>query len=349
MNVILRCDSSLEIGSGHAMRCLVLAKYLQELGHQGVFVSKSQTQQVSRLIEVSGFKIIYIDQSLSGEQDAESTVEVIQKYLAKVCVVDNYLLDFEFEHKINQYCRVVAIDDLANRKHACDVLIDANFSLDPNRYKDLVPPTCLQLLGPRYAFLKKDFIQKRGISNFTSTRLEYLRSAKKHRFFTFFGGTDPSGESFRLFEALEASDLKCDWTIVITKSNPDVHKFSCKGKSPKIHVLVEPSSLAEEMLNHTVYFGSGGTITWERMSMGLGGFVATVADNQKPAISSLAKQQLAIDLGEAQLLDYKKTINELESFVTHKYEIIINQSALGMKLVEGLRVSDLIQVLGENS
>lgn len=52
----------------------------------------------------------------------------------------------------------MVIDDLANRKHDCDLLLDQNFYLDMNsRYEGLVPKHTKLLLGPKYALLREEF------------------------------------------------------------------------------------------------------------------------------------------------------------------------------------------------
>ena len=56
--------------------------------------------------------------------------------------------------------KIMAIDDLADRAHDCDLLLDQNLQ-EPGRYAGLVPDDCHILIGPRYALLRPQFAAER--------------------------------------------------------------------------------------------------------------------------------------------------------------------------------------------
>src|SRR5690554_1589336 len=78
-------------------------------------------------------------------------------------VVDHYALDTEWEKLLRPVAdRIMVIDDLADRAHDCDILLDQNYYQNrERRYEGLVPPHCLQFLGPGFALLRPEFREAR--------------------------------------------------------------------------------------------------------------------------------------------------------------------------------------------
>ena len=74
-------------------------------------------------------------------------------------MVDHYALDVRWESAMRTQARhIMVIDDIADRQHDCDVLLDQNFYENmQTRYTGKVPPYCRLLLGPRYALLRDEF------------------------------------------------------------------------------------------------------------------------------------------------------------------------------------------------
>src|SRR5690606_211919 len=175
LKVAIRADASSRIGSGHVMRCLTLAERLREDGADMLFVCRVHDGNLVETIEQRGFSVATLSPAadrdelagyagwlgVSQEDDARQTIKAIAAYGWKKfdwLVVDHYALDAQWESALRPLAgRILAIDDLANRKHDCDVLLDqilvANFE---RRYDGLVPENATRLLGPKYALLQPD-------------------------------------------------------------------------------------------------------------------------------------------------------------------------------------------------
>lgn len=137
---VFRVDSSNIIGTGHVIRCLTLAEKLREFGFGSVFVCKDQPGNISNLIKEKGFELEILPElnskkPLGNEKpsvenylsDAEKTLQVIKGKvgLASWLIVDHYNFGQEWEIKVAEVANgVMVIDDLANRKHRCDILKD---------------------------------------------------------------------------------------------------------------------------------------------------------------------------------------------------------------------------------
>ena len=183
MQVIFRVDASLEIGMGHVIRCLTLAEGLSELGVQCSFISREHQGNLNDHIKQRGFHVfalsaIGLDYHSSSnnlthaswlgcdwQTDAEQVESILQQLKTDWLIVDHYALDYNWEKNISFFTsKIMVIDDLANRSHFCNLLLDQNYCHDQSRYDTLLSPDTSKLLGPKYALLRKCFKEKRKIS-----------------------------------------------------------------------------------------------------------------------------------------------------------------------------------------
>lgn len=282
MAVAFRCDSSTELGSGHVMRCLSLASRIRKYDPNISFYCQKLPGNVAGLIEKAGFSVRWVE-----NEDFETAPDL------KLFVIDHYNLDALTETKFRKKAPVFVIDDLHNRKHDCDYLLDTTYRENKNVYENLVPPTCRMFLGPQYSLLREEFIKtKRNLKNFT----------KKYDFFVFFGGTDYSGETLRFLNNVETT-LKV--AVIVGTANSKINEIKNLNPASNIHIYIQPDNVAELLAQSQFYFGSGGTVTWERLYLELNGVVFSVAENQKEINQNLAKLNLQIDGGDAQKADYQ--------------------------------------------
>lgn len=175
MHVVFRTDASLTIGTGHVTRCLTLAKALRESGAQTLFICREHEGHLCNHIEEQGFAVHRLPSPRKGfvpddvsahaawlgatwQEDADSTVAAITSLQMKPewLIVDHYGIDQRWEERLRPLVnRIMVIDDLADRHHDCDILLDQNLVPDLEiRYDSLIPEGCTRLLGPDYALLQ---------------------------------------------------------------------------------------------------------------------------------------------------------------------------------------------------
>ena len=172
MNVVFRVDASLQIGSGHLMRCLTFAERLHKSEDANItFITRDLEGNLIDLIKLQGYSVFVLPRSaderkdlcgyeawltVDKETDAAETETVLREMpWIDFLIIDSYAIDAVWERKIRPHVRkIVVIDDLANRVHDCDILLDQNFYLDKDtRYNGLVPESCRCFLGPQYVLL----------------------------------------------------------------------------------------------------------------------------------------------------------------------------------------------------
>lgn len=290
--VLFRVDSSLNIGSGHFTRCLVLTDLLKKNGIKVAWISKDLPGAHWHLL--GGVTHYKIPANLNQEQDALSSQKIINEHNLPVncIVVDNYFLDATWESHFSNKVKIFVIDDLANRSHACDVILDYNYKPDHNKdYSKLIPTDCLKLFGPDYFLAKNIFLEKRN----SSKNLKKIQSVM-----VFFGGSDPDKITFQFLKELKIQKNDLLFNVVVTKGNAAFEEITNTSWPENITIHTQPDNIANVMSESDVYFGSGGTITWERFLVGLPGFVIAIADNQESVAKYLHKKKHQYYLGSIQ-------------------------------------------------
>jgi UDP-2,4-diacetamido-2,4,6-trideoxy-beta-L-altropyranose hydrolase len=209
--------------------------------------------------------------------------------------VDHYGLDIDWEIRLRPHVhKLMVIDDIANRQHNCDLLLDQNyFRESENRYEGKVPPTCTLLLGPQYALLRPEFAKIR--------KNLHSRTGEIKSVFVFFGGTDPNNLTGRALAALSSPKLShLEVYVVLGKTNPNLTSIEKQvSLRPNTHLAVHIENVGELMAEADIALGAGGTTTWERLCLGLPSIVVVLSENQKNFSESLHEDGLQICLGNA--------------------------------------------------
>ena len=342
--IFIRVDSGLEIGTGHMMRCLSLAKILTEYNFEVCFLSKKLEGNICDLIIKNEYKIEYLSNTNNIESkynDVSDIIKILCKEKEKpFIIVDHYDLDVEWEKQVQKYVeKLIVIDDLANRNHVCDLLLDQNLyeNMD-DRYVDLVSSNCEILVGPKYALLRKEFSEKRKKS---------IPRKNFNKIMVSFGGSDPNNETIKVLNALKKikmKNIKID--VIIRKTNPNLNKIKeiCDSIE-NCFLFQDVENMEEFMIDSDLSIGAAGITTWERCCLGLPSIVTTIADNQIEVVKAITKKKCIIHLGnskETNSKDYEKCIQEING------EILSDISLNCFKIVDGkgcIRVSEKIYKL----
>lgn len=322
--IFFRVDSSTQIGSGHLMRCLTLAKQLKMKESTDItFICRDLEGNLSKLVNESRFNLALLSRApnsgtlegyakwltVTQEQDVAETISILQKYGHINCViVDSYAIDEKWERLIRPYTdEIYVIDDLANRKHDCDVLLDQNFYLDKEtRYNNLVPSNCKLLLGPEHALLREEFYEAK----------QHLRKrdGDLRRILVFYGGSDFTDETTKAVKALIALQLPdVEVDVIVGGSNvrrEEIRKICSRYSF--LHYHCQVNNIAEFMVNADLCLGAGGTTTWERLFLKLPAIVTAIAENQFKICEDCASAGMIHYLGKW----YDVTVEDIIHAVT---------------------------------
>jgi UDP-2,4-diacetamido-2,4,6-trideoxy-beta-L-altropyranose hydrolase/UDP-4-amino-4,6-dideoxy-N-acetyl-beta-L-altrosamine N-acetyltransferase len=299
MQAVFRADASFELGSGHVMRCLALARVLRDEGASCRFVCGDLPGHLGARITGEGFELALLpagDGHHHWRGDAEATIAALAGIDVDVLVVDHYGLDARWEQALQAHCgKIVAIDDLADRPHVAQMLIDQNAGRSAEHYAGLVLPDCRVLAGPRYAMLRDEFRQRRTAS------LEHRRDAPLRRIVVSMGGGDPNDATLRALEGLEQADLprECRVAVVLgaqATSGAHVRAKARCGLWP-IEILHDVRDMAALLVACDLAIGAAGLSALERCCLGVPSLLVVLAENQRPGAQALAERGAAMVLG----------------------------------------------------
>jgi len=335
MKVAFRVDASLKMGSGHVMRCLTLADELQREGAESLFMCREMRGDLINFIESRGYPVLRLkiqtETFSSWHGDAS---QCIQALFIEGCVdwliVDSYFLSAPWETMLRSVARkIFVIDDLANRIHDCDIILDQNYYVSGvTRYDNLIPDGCCKLLGPRYSLVRKEFLEARAI----------LRKRDGHirRILVFFGGCDAGNETLKALNAIRIfnhPEILVD--VIVGSQNPyrdelNVVAASVAGMTTHHNV----SNMAEFIAASDLYVGAAGTTTWERCCLGLPSLVITVAANQVETTVHLHQLGVLSYLGDSRMVTAEQLSLGIKECTLFPERMKV-QSEKGLTLVDG--------------
>ena len=350
MRIAVRTDASLQIGTGHLARCQSLADALARCGAQVRFVCRHLTEGAAERLRAAGHTVARVDGAgypdelahsarLGGAQseDATRTCAALADFAPDWLVVDHYALDARWERALRTAAaRIMVIDDLADRDHDCDLLLDQNLYADMDaRYVRRVPAAVQRLLGPRYALLRPEFAAVRG----------RCRDGEVRRVLVFFGGVDAANQTGRVIALLpRALPSQVEVDVVIGAAHPHSASIesACAQSGYRCHV--QTNRMAELMAEADLAIGAGGTAVWERCCVGLPALVWPVADNQQEQVS------IAADAG---LLDAPLRVGDDDEALVRQIVALCDSpgllrmmSSVGAAAVDGAGVARVCRALG---
>ncbi|CAN5233522.1 UDP-2,4-diacetamido-2,4,6-trideoxy-beta-L-altropyranose hydrolase [soil metagenome] len=315
------------------MRCLALAHGLREAGSEVSFACREAEGDLNDLIGAQGFRVHRLPRMASG--DVDPSIDAAQTLAALEAgasfdwlIVDHYRLNANWEGRARSVCdKLMVIDDLADRRHDCDLLLDQNYcdGMD-GRYRGLVATKCRQLSGPDFALLRTEFLKAKAGAR--------QRNGELKRMLVFFGGSDPTDETSKALKGiaqLGRGDIAVD--VVVGSSNPQRHAVQTLCRSMQNVVgHVQVSNMAELMAQSDLAIGGGGVTTWERCCLGLPALVAILAENQAPLTKAVDAYGAIENLGWADRLNAADYCSAIEKLTPSR---LLDMGHRGATLVDG--------------
>jgi len=347
MKIAIRTDASIYIGTGHVMRCLTLADSLRALGAECYFICRELPGNLITQIRQRGFAVNALQDisediisdnpslevhsnyaswlSVDWATDAAQTKDSFGNSTFDLLIVDHYAIDAHWEKELRPLCRkLMVIDDLANRNHHCDLLLDQNLGRIEADYKQFLHEDSIVLVGPKYALLREEFWQLRD--NIKVPNKSFIN------ILIFFSGRDVDNYTLRTLAILSTEDFpNIQVNVVVGIQNLHVEKINSVCLKLGFFCHVQTNRMAELMSQSDLYIGAGGGAILERIMMKLPSIAFAIADNQIESLKFLDQTGSCIYLGRGKSLSdtlFKKEIlrgiQGIE-FLTKKSELLCEE------------------------
>lgn len=364
MKVAFRADASLQIGTGHVMRCLTLADALAARGADCQFICGAHEGNLIEFIRGKGYgahALPIAHEASTGltapgpeastplahshwlgatqAQDAEACAPILAAQRPDWLIADHYALDARWECALApHYRKLMVIDDLADRPHACDLLLDQTFGRDAADYRALVPADCHLLCGSQYALLRPEFAALRPYS------LQRRAQPALRELLITMGGVDKDNATGQVLHALRTCPLPAESriTVVMGATAPWLEDVRTQAQDMPwpTRVLVGVSDMAQLMADSDLAIGAAGATSWERCCVGVPTIMLVLAENQRKIAEALCEP------GAAHLFDASKLNNR--PLITHEYLEPLwlgAMSAAAAAITDGLGVAQVIKAL----
>ncbi|MEH6822370.1 MAG: UDP-2,4-diacetamido-2,4,6-trideoxy-beta-L-altropyranose hydrolase [Motiliproteus sp.] len=344
MKIAFRVDASLEMGTGHVMRCLTLADALTKEGLECHFICREHPGNLMVAIEARGHHVHSVpitSDSTPDEQlpshahwlgsdwrtDAEQARQYLQDLQPDWLVVDHYGLDVRWEQQLRPVCnRLMVIDDLADRVHDCDLLLDQTFGREVTAYKPWVPSHCTLLVGSTYALLRPEFSELREYS------LARRDSPKLRNLLITMGGVDKDNATGDVLAVLQPGVLPedCHLTVVMGATAPWLASVQEQAAALPwtVSVRVNVTDMATLMADSDLAIGAAGSTSWERAAVGLPSLLVVTASNQALVAESMMNAGAVVAVKLAELQDSQNIGSAITELMTNYIDRVVINSGI---------------------
>ncbi|MGP8291666.1 UDP-2,4-diacetamido-2,4,6-trideoxy-beta-L-altropyranose hydrolase [Vreelandella zhanjiangensis] len=363
VRIAFRVDASLQIGTGHVMRCLTLAKALRETDAECHFLCREHQGNLIDSIEQQGFTVQRLAASTAAKEHRilqdnsepfhapwlgvswQEDSDVCRSYLAELSpdwlIVDHYALDEKWEAEACPLnARLLVIDDLADRPHCANVLLDQNLVHSVHDYTNLVPEYCKRLVGTEFALLRPEFASLREVSLAKRQGQQDIQ-----KILVCLGGVDKDNATGLVLKALHECALPptLEIDVVMGAAAPWLAEVQQTASSlPYLtNVLVNVNNIAQLMTKADLAIGAAGSTSWERCCLGLPSLMVVLAENQREVAEKLDS------LGAAKLLgDIDSITSSLPNAIEHlKPDFLKKMSNSASSLVVGNGVEKVMSAI----
>ncbi|WP_296644980.1 UDP-2,4-diacetamido-2,4,6-trideoxy-beta-L-altropyranose hydrolase [Roseinatronobacter sp.] len=323
MKVAFRVDASIQIGTGHVMRCLTLARALRDAGAACHFILRSFPGDMEARVAAEGFATTCLSAptgpvpegppdhadwaGVEWQDDARETRTILEELRPDWLILDHYAFDARWQRAARpEGTRLMVLDDLADRPHDCDLLLDQNLGRKPTDYDGFVPESCLRLIGPHYAVLRPEFADLRAES-----LLARAGRGVRHLLISM-GGVDADDATSAILLALRAASLPegLRITVVMGSHAPALDHVRVVARSMPCptEVAVDINDMGARMAQADLAIGAAGATTWERCALGLPAIIVQIADNQAGIARALSDAGAALDPGPVNAPEFAQNL-----------------------------------------
>lgn len=235
MKIVFRCDASPDIGLGHIIRCLAVAKELQKQNQ--IIFATTKDDMISYIKEV-GFKIIFKEKGETEEKYLKGLNHIVHPDIVVIDKKYPYRIESLNNFKQNNI-KIIMIDNICEGLSECDEIIFPNAHLDKGILKKYLPEKQINQVktGPEYVILRNEILALKDkiTNNFYNPSNIVVTT----------GGTDPEGILLKLIPWLKEMNLKANILILIGQAFKYKNELEQLANNLPDNFYIIPYSLKE--------------------------------------------------------------------------------------------------------
>lgn len=341
MEIIFRVDSSNNIGGGHLTRCINIANQLKNKDVNSIFLCQNLPGLDIKLLEIHNHTYKLLPKNKNFKKDAKETIKFLidQKITPNCLVVDHYEIDTNWEKMIRPYTKkLCVIDDLANKKHSCDFLINQVFGIKPFVYKNLINNSCELFLGNKYIMLRPEFLRMRNSkNNFDSFDVNDIH--------LFFSSNDKNALTIKYSNLLLDNFPEMNLHISVGNNFLELEKLRQLGLNNKrLNWKKNNLNIEEQMSKCQIAVGTPGMITWERACLGIPSIQLGIKDFQDNILSDLDSLGICKWIGQEKEIKEKDFIDICRDFIKDKQKLL-EMKRKCLAAVDGKGMERVVKIL----
>lgn len=343
MKALIRTDASLQIGNGHVMRCMSLAKSLQQEGVETVFICRPLQGNLIDYIKAQGLSVLTLPVATSAAEgpaedtmsewqtDAQECIDLLNGQHFEWLIVDHYGLDARWHQMMRSHCgQIMVMDDLANRPLDADALVDQNPGRIATDYDHCLNEEVPKFIGPDYALIKPEF------ANLRDESLTRRQNSDVKHILVSLGGVDINNVTQSVLQALNHAELPDNTQITVVLGQHAPWKNEVENELTRMvlptRLISQTEHMAELMCEADLAIGAAGTSALERCCMGLPSLQLVLADNQSTAANALDLAGAAITISLEE--DLKDPVSQALKHLMKPNHLMDMQTAAS-KMVDG--------------
>lgn len=301
MNKILfRADGDAQIGLGHVMRCLALARMLID-PFSIRFAITEPSPAIVTLLEAARLTVISLSEA-NHEADFLALLEPDE-----IVVLDGYSFDKAFQQSIRSRAKKVAfIDDLATGHQVADVIINHAGNVTEADYS--AEAYTRFYLGPHYALLRPEFLQPGGFGEPPTDGSIFIN----------LGGADLQNTSLTVLKAIQQTDDTIAVHLVLGPFHPNREAIlAFQSQLPNLTILenLSANEMVSELQQCYLAITACSTISYEACAVNRPLVAIVTADNQARLAQFLSEEKLALSVNFPTLLSRSTPVLALDQLL----------------------------------
>lgn len=327
--VLFRCDVSPQIGTGHLRRCVTLARELKDYGAFICFACRHELFEMDK--ELSGIADEYVSLpwSITSESDAQEVVRLCTEYEISIVVIDHYNAKTVYQKRLYEAgIKWLQFDGGSQCPLWAKWVINSSLAAYKCNYSNIrEKDETVFLCGPKYALLRREFLDWRLKSTF---------SEHVHKILFTFGGGDDKGATVSCLNATRSITPDKERVVLACSSNPNISHITDwvkQNKSLKVKLETDSNEIARHMCESDLAIISGGVTAFETASMGLPNIIIQIAENQRRNANAWHEHGVSINMGKIETLNHSDIKQRVDTLI-HDVEMRRSMSKSGMETVD---------------